>query len=209
MGPPRRILGAALPPGCRLPALPPLQSGIASVNIRRSDSSGPIPNQGNLMGCRPSLKKQNPIAVAVRVALVGSALCLALPAMPAAAQSASPTIGQSASQAASGNVLLAQTVPPPAQGTEENPANPAPILSEVVVTGFRESLAKATTAKRDAIGFTDSIYSEDIGKFADNNIAEAFNRVPGITITRDITGQGVNIAIRGLGTDFTRVLLNG
>jgi TonB-dependent receptor len=161
------------------------------------------------MGCRPSLKKQNPIAVAVRVALVGSALCLALPAMPAAAQSASPTIGQSASQAASGNVLLAQTVPPPAQGTEENPANPAPILSEVVVTGFRESLAKATAAKRDAIGFTDSIYSEDIGKFADNNIAEAFNRVPGITITRDITGQGVNIAIRGLGTDFTRVLLNG
>ena len=166
------------------------------------------------MGCRPSFKKQNPIAVAVRLALAGSALCLALPAMPAAAQAAaggttSQSAGQATDQATSGSVLLAQTVPQSAQGTEENPANPAPILSEVVVTGFRESLAKATVAKRDAIGFTDSIYSEDIGKFADNNIAEAFNRVPGITIIRDITGQGVNIAIRGLGTDFTRVLLNG
>ncbi|HEX5461190.1 MAG TPA: TonB-dependent receptor [Steroidobacteraceae bacterium] len=162
------------------------------------------------MGCRPSFQKHNPISVAVRLALASAALCLALPAMPAAAQTAaSGAAGQSASQAASGNVLLAQTVPPPAQGTEQNPENPAPILSEVVVTGFRESLAKATSAKRDAIGFTDSIYSEDIGKFADNNIAESFNRIPGITIIRDITGEGVAISIRGLGTDFTKVLLNG
>src|SRR6185312_16011054 len=114
MGPPRRILGAALPPGCRLPALPPLQSGIASVNIRRSDSSGPIPNQGNLMGCRPIFKKQNPIAVAVRLALASGALCLALPLMPAAAQTAAgDTAGQSTSQATnqatSSGPLLAQT----------------------------------------------------------------------------------------------------
>src|SRR6185437_13266723 len=162
------------------------------------------------MGCRPSFQKHNPIAVAVRLALASAALCLALPALPAAAQTAaSDAAGQSASQATSGNVLLAQTVPPPAQGSEQNPENPVPVLSEVVVTGFRESLAKATSAKRDAIGFTDSIYSEDIGKFADNNIAESFNRIPGITIIRDITGEGVAISIRGLGTDFTKVLLNG
>ncbi len=159
------------------------------------------------MGYRPVFAKQNPIAVAVRLVLASSALCLALPALPAAAQTATTS---SAAQPVSGNLLLAQAVPQPTQGTEEtNPANPAPVLQEVVVTGFRESLAKETTAKRDAIGFTDSIYSEDIGKFADNNIAESFNRIPGITISRDITGQGVNIAIRGLGPDFTKVLLNG
>ncbi|HEV2441736.1 MAG TPA: TonB-dependent receptor, partial [Steroidobacteraceae bacterium] len=113
-----------------------------------------------------------------------------------------------AKSTASGKILLAQTVAAPS-GTEMNPVNPVPQLEEVVVSGFRESLAKATLSKRDAVGFTDSIYSEDIGKFADNNIAESFNRIPGITIVRDITGQGVDIAIRGLGPDFTKVLLNG
>ena len=112
-----------------------------------------------------------------------------------------------AGQSASGSLRLAQTVPPPAGGTEET--NPAPQLQEVVITGFRESLAQDIAAKRDAIGVTDSIYAEDIGKFPDTNIAEAFNRVPGITISRDITGQGWDIAIRGLGPQFTNTLLNG
>jgi TonB-dependent receptor len=166
------------------------------------------------------------IAIAVRLALASGVLTLALPAVPAAAQTASaqsapaqpaqpaqiqptsaPSAHDNAAPSSAGELLLAQTVPQPAGGTEET--NPTPVLQEVVVTGFRESLAKAIAAKRDAVGFTDSIYSEDIGKFADNNIAEAFNRVPGITITRDITGQGVDIAIRGLGPDFTKVLLNG
>src|ERR1700733_2954408 len=100
--------------------------------------------------------------------------------------------------------LFAQTAP-------ANPtASPAgDELQEVVVTGYRMSLKEATDAKRDAVGITDSIFAEDIGKFPDTNIAESFNRIPGITISRDIDGEGVDIAIRGLGTDFTKVLLNG
>ena len=81
-------------------------------------------------------------------------------------------------------------------------------LEEVVVSGFRLSLQQSTDAKREAVGFTDSIFAEDMGKFPDNNIAESLNRIPGITIVRDINGAGVNVAIRGLGTSFTRVLLN-
>src|SRR3954462_3132380 len=81
-------------------------------------------------------------------------------------------------------------------------------LEEVIVTGFRKSLEDSTTAKRDAVGFVDAIFAEDIGKFPDTNLAESFNRIPGITITREVTGEGLNIAIRGLGTNFTRVLLN-
>ena len=157
------------------------------------------------MGYRPIFTKQHLIAQAVRLALAGGVLSLALPVLPAAAQAAT---GDAAAQpAANGNLLLAQTVPQPTQGTEET--NPAPELQEVVVTGFRESLTKSTAAKRAAIGFTDSIYAEDIGKFPDNNIAESFNRIPGVTVMRDITGKGVDIAIRGLGPDFTKVLLNG
>ncbi|MFL6576920.1 MAG: TonB-dependent receptor, partial [Povalibacter sp.] len=81
-------------------------------------------------------------------------------------------------------------------------------LEEVVVTGFRRSLEDSTEAKRDSVGFVDAIFAEDNGKFPDVNLAESFNRIPGVTITRDVTGEGLNVAIRGLNTNFTRVLLN-
>ncbi len=99
--------------------------------------------------------------------------------------------------------LLASITAPTtvAQQTEEP-------LEEIVVTGFRQSLQSSTTAKREAVGFQDSIFAEDIGKFPDTNIAESFNRIPGVIINREITGEGLNVAIRGLNTNFTRVLLN-
>jgi TonB-dependent receptor len=99
--------------------------------------------------------------------------------------------------------LFAQTAPAASTAPSSDE------LQEVTVTGYRMSLKEATDAKRDSVGITDSIFAEDIGKFPDTNIAESFNRIPGITISRDIDGEGVDIAIRGLGTDFTKVLLNG
>jgi TonB-dependent receptor len=96
---------------------------------------------------------------------------------------------------------VAQESPAPAQQRSEP-------LEEVIVTGIRASLESATEAKKESTGFTDSIFAEDIGKFPDTNIAESFNRIPGITIAREITGEGLSIAIRGLGSNFTRVLLN-
>ena len=82
-------------------------------------------------------------------------------------------------------------------------------VETVVVTGYRHSLEESTAAKRDSITFSDLIFAEDIGKFPDTNIAELFNRIPGITISREITGEGLEVAIRGLGTNFTKVTLNG
>jgi TonB-dependent receptor len=82
-------------------------------------------------------------------------------------------------------------------------------VQEVVITGYRRSLEEATLAKRDAVTFTDSVFAEDIGKFPDLNIAESLNRIPGVQLTRDINGEGVNVSIRGLGTNFTHVTLNG
>lgn len=90
--------------------------------------------------------------------------------------------------------------PAPGEGVDQD--------AEIVVTGYRASLESSANAKRDSIGFVDTIFAEDIGKFPDTNIAESLNRVPGVTITREISGDGLNVAIRGLGTNFTRVLLN-
>ena len=79
----------------------------------------------------------------------------------------------------------------------------------VIVTGYRASLADSTNAKRAAIGFSDTVFAEDIGKFPDTNIAESLNRIPGVTITREIDGEGVGAQIRGLGQNFTKMLING
>jgi TonB-dependent receptor len=108
--------------------------------------------------------------------------------------------------AAGPNIVVAQNQPAAPESTTGQSGGE---LQEVVVTGYRRSLTESTDAKRNATGFIDQVNAEDIGKFPDSNIAESFNRIPGITITRDITGEGTEISIRGLGTNFTKVLLNG
>jgi len=95
---------------------------------------------------------------------------------------------------------------PPAAATNNSAG---PVLEEVVVAGYRLSLTEATEAKRESTNFTDSVFAEDIGKFPDLNIAESLNRIPGVQLTRETNGEGLNIAIRGLGTNFTKVTLNG
>jgi len=82
-------------------------------------------------------------------------------------------------------------------------------IDEVVVTGFRASLQNSVADKREKINFTDSIFAEDIGKFPDLNLAEALQRIPGVQIARDVTGEGTSVAVRGLGRDFTQITLNG
>src|SRR5690606_14092320 len=82
-------------------------------------------------------------------------------------------------------------------------------LDQVIVTGYRQSLQYSTEAKRESTGFTDSIFSEDIGKFPDTNIAESLARIPGIQIDRDVNGEGLNVGIRGLPQSFTKTIING
>jgi TonB-dependent receptor len=81
-------------------------------------------------------------------------------------------------------------------------------IAEVVVTGFRGSLASALEDKRAATGVVDVIKAEDVAKFPDANLAESLQRVPGVAVARD-GGEGRSISVRGLGPDFTRVRLNG
>src|SRR5689334_6168612 len=57
-------------------------------------------------------------------------------------------------------------------------------VSEVVVTGFRGSLAKALNDKRQEAVAVDSILAEDIGKFPDLNLAESIQRIPGVALAR-------------------------
>ncbi len=95
----------------------------------------------------------------------------------------------------------AQDAPAPA-ATEDT------AVEEVVVTGFRASLANALDIKRRENDLVDVIKAQDIADFPDLNLAESLQRVPGVSIDRD-GGEGRTITVRGLGPDFTVVRLNG
>jgi TonB-dependent receptor len=119
-------------------------------------------------------------------ALAGTLLATA----PAAAQE-TPTSGSAA-------------VPSDAQPQTDTPGAGA----EIVVTGFRQSLASAINLKRNSSGVVDAIKAEDIAQFPDLNLAESLQRIPGVAITR-VQGEGRSISVRGLGSEYTRVRING
>jgi TonB-dependent receptor len=82
-------------------------------------------------------------------------------------------------------------------------------LETVVVTGIRKSLDSAVNLKREARGLVDGIVAEDIGKFPDTNLAESMQRIAGVSIDRNMSGEGSKITVRGVGPGFNMVLLNG
>jgi iron complex outermembrane receptor protein len=112
---------------------------------------------------------------------------------------ASTAVIAMAMSAMAGQALAAPTATPAATPAASN---------EVVVTGFRSSLAKGIQIKRVATSEVDTIVAEDIGKFPDLNLAESLQRIPGIAITRE-GGEGRQISVRGLGPQYTRVRING
>lgn len=83
---------------------------------------------------------------------------------------------------------------------------------EIVVTGFRQSLADALDRKRESDLIQESVTAEDIGEFPDRNVAEALSRLPGVQVDRVAqgntigSGQGQRVLIRGLSQNV--VLLN-
>lgn len=96
-----------------------------------------------------------------------------------------------------------------AQDVQPTAAEPeATTVDEIVVTGYRSSLQQALNIKRREAGAVDAIFAEDMADFPDQNLAEAIQRLPGVTIDR-VNGQGTTISVRGLGGDFTRTRING
>jgi TonB-dependent receptor len=130
---------------------------------------------------------------------------------------AAPVPPQAATPA---DAIPAPAAAAPAEGTPSSSAGdtaaPAAVPGaetagggDIIVTGYRQSLANAAANKRAQTNFTDSIFAEDIGKFPDLNIAESLQRIPGVQLTRDVTGEGVQVSVRGLGPSFSKITLNG
>ncbi len=80
---------------------------------------------------------------------------------------------------------MAATLITPAYAQDAAPATDgAAEAKEIVVVGVRRSLKTAQQIKQNADTIVDSITSTDIGSFPDKSVAEALQRVAGITVTR-------------------------
>ena len=75
-------------------------------------------------------------------------------------------------------------------------------IEVIQVSGIRGSLNKALNIKRQSMNLVDAIVAEDIGKFPDNNVVEALQRVSGVQVTDRGAGEVSSVSIRGL-TDVT------
>ncbi|HSX85733.1 MAG TPA: TonB-dependent receptor [Cellvibrio sp.] len=78
-------------------------------------------------------------------------------------------------------------------------------IEEIVVQGIRGSLTKALDIKRSSTQIVDSIVAEDIGKFPDNNVVEALQRVTGVQVTGRGSGEVSTVSVRGLTDVHTTV----
>lgn len=82
-------------------------------------------------------------------------------------------------------------------------------FEQIVITGsYAKSLEKAVDIKRANVGFSDSIVATDIADFPEQNLAEALQRMPGVTIERN-KGLGSKVNVRSLPSEFTHVSING
>jgi len=79
-------------------------------------------------------------------------------------------------------------------------------IEVIQVTGILGSMKAAALLKRTDARIVDAIVAEDIGKLPDNNIAEALQRITGVSISTDF-GVGNGVTIRGISQN--RVELNG
>ena len=125
--------------------------------------------------------------------------CLLGATLPLALAAAQPLAAQAAPAAPAPQSQQESTT----GGSTDTPS------ADIVVTGsYARSVAAAIETKRTATYGVDSIASTDIGKFPAQNVAEALQVVPGVTITRP-RGEGLYVSVRGLGPQFQNTLLNG
>ena len=129
--------------------------------------------------------RKHPLSIAISMALLAAA---AIPAM--------------ASEATNAPAENAGTPGP----TQDGGAKPADDLSEITVTGVRQSQIRSIELKRLAPSIQDSISAENIGQLPDVTITDSLQRITGVQINRD-AGVGTSVDVRGLPQVGT--MLNG
>lgn len=123
-----------------------------------------------------------------RMTALAAAISLSLPALVASAQDA-------------------QT-PPPADTPRADAPKTEPDkkkIQQVEVKGTADSY----DPRRDDTAAKIVVNSEEITKYGDTSVLDVLKRVPGITVNTGAGGRGGEIRMRGLGSGYTQILVNG
>ena len=85
-----------------------------------------------------------------------------------------------------------------------------PFGDQIVVLGspLLEGQAKALNRQKSAINISNIVAADQIGRFPDPNAAEAIQRVPAVTLTRD-QGEGRYVLVRGTEARLNSTTING
>ncbi|MEM9302460.1 MAG: carboxypeptidase-like regulatory domain-containing protein, partial [Pseudomonadota bacterium] len=74
-------------------------------------------------------------------------------------------------------------------------------LNNVLIVGQAAGQASAINRQRASVNLVNVISSDAVGQLPDQNVAEALQRVPGVSITRD-QGEGRFVTIRGIDSNL-------
>ncbi len=81
-------------------------------------------------------------------------------------------------------------------------------LGEMVVVGQTVGTVRALNRQKTAANLKNVVASDAIGRFPDQNAAEALNRLPGVSVARD-QGEGRFVIVRGINPDLSTASVNG
>jgi len=81
-------------------------------------------------------------------------------------------------------------------------------LSEVVVSAVVDGQQRALNQQKAADNVMQVVSADQMGRFPDLNVAEALQRLSGVTITRS-RGEGAEVQLRGTPASFVNIQMNG
>ena len=101
---------------------------------------------------------------------------------------------------------MAQDAAAPADNTKATTTKSDDEMTEILVTGIRKALQTSQDIKKEADTVIDSITATDIGAFPDKSVAEALQRMTGVTVNRfaasgdtsHFSAEPSGVVIRGL-----------
>lgn len=82
-------------------------------------------------------------------------------------------------------------------------------LSTVTVSSVMEGQQKALNQQRSADNIKQVVSADLMGRYPDLNVAESMQRLPGVTIGRNSSGEGSTVQLRGTPGNFTNINVNG